>query len=68
LRKRILVSVDAGETRVAVQEAKGSPARRRRRPAADRAARGGGAEQAARFDVSELYVERRSSRSIVGNI
>jgi ribonuclease G len=59
LRKRILVSVDAGETRVAVQEAKGS-------------GRGGGrrrkAEQNGDWKVAELYVERRDQRSIVGNI
>ena len=46
MKKRILVSVDAGETRVAVFEAKGN----------------------ARPKVAELYVERRGSRSIVGNI
>jgi ribonuclease G len=59
LRKRILVSVDAGETRVAVQEAKGSTRRRRR---------GSGSDANGDFRVAELYVERRSSRSIVGNI
>jgi ribonuclease G len=46
LKKRILVSVDAGETRVAVFERKGN----------------------AKPKVGELYVERRGSRSIVGNI
>jgi ribonuclease G len=46
LKKKILVSVDAGETRVAVFEAKGNQKSR----------------------VAELYVERRGSRSIVGNI
>jgi len=46
LKKKILVSVDAGETRVAVFERKGNAAPR----------------------VGELYVERRGSRSIVGNI
>jgi ribonuclease G len=60
LRKRILVSVDAGETRVAVQEARGSGRRRRRR--------GSNADANGDFKVAELYVERRSSRSIVGNI
>jgi ribonuclease G len=49
--------VDAGETRVAVLEGKGS-------------ARQGGAKKnrSAGFKVAELYVERRGSRSIVGNI
>ncbi len=46
MKKKILVSVDAGETRVAVFEAKGN----------------------AKPRVAELYVERRGSRSIVGNI
>ena len=46
MKKRILVSVDAGETRVAVFERKGN----------------------AKPKVAELYVERRGSRSIVGNI
>jgi len=46
LKKKILVSVDAGETRVAVFEARGK----------------------AKPRVGELYVERRGSRSIVGNV
>jgi ribonuclease G len=46
LKKKILVSVDAGETRVAVFERRGN----------------------AKPRVGELYVERRGSRSIVGNI
>ena len=46
MKKKILVSVDAGETRVAVFEARGKQKPR----------------------VAELYVERRTSRSIVGNI
>ena len=46
MKKRILVSVDAGETRVAVLEHRGN----------------------AKPKVAELYLERRGSRSIVGNI
>ncbi len=46
MKKRILVSVDSGETRVAVLERRGR----------------------AQPKVAELYVERRGSRSIVGNI
>jgi ribonuclease G len=66
LKKRILVSVDAGETRVAVLEGKGSARQSGQR-------RGGGgrkpeASQNGDFRVAELYVERRGSRSIVGNI
>jgi ribonuclease G len=62
LRKRIFVSVDPGETRVAVQEAKGTPERSKggkgKRPPRDDGA----------WNVGELYVERRGQRSIVGNI
>jgi ribonuclease G len=62
----VLVSVDRGETRVALLEATGDVAapprptrsRRRRRPA----------NPAAGYRVAELYLERRGSRSIVGNI
>ena len=46
------MSVDAGETRVAVLEGKGQARQGRRDD----------------FKVAELYVERRGSRSIVGNI
>jgi ribonuclease G len=65
--------VDAGETRVAVLEGKGTArSGGKRRPSSDRAARGREAEQAARngsdFKVAELYVERRGQRSIVGNV
>ena len=82
MKKRILVSVDAGETRVAVLEGKGSArpsgesrsggGRAKARPTRDRAAPGGAAEDAARsgsdWKVAELYVERRGQRSIVGNV
>jgi ribonuclease G len=60
VKKQVLVSVDPGETRVALLEASGAPAsksaiRRRRTPAAG-------------YRVAELYLERRGGRSIVGNI
>ena len=62
MRKQVLVSVDHGETRVALLEATGTPAAkgspRRRRPA----------NPAAGYHVAELYIERRGARSIVGNI
>jgi ribonuclease G len=64
LKKQVLVSVDRGETRVALLEATGEPsktARRRRRGARP-------ANPARGYRVAELYVERRGSRSIVGNI
>jgi ribonuclease G len=71
LKKRIIVSVDAGETRVAVLESKGAARGGSRKGRED-----GGAEQAersrsgspGRWIPGELYVERRGSRSIVGNI
>ncbi|MGN6189743.1 MAG: Rne/Rng family ribonuclease [Conexibacter sp.] len=65
MKKQVLVSVDRGETRVALLEATGTVAaaprpgrRRRRRPA----------NPAAGYRVAELYLERRGGRSIVGNI
>ena len=67
MKKQVLVSVDRGETRVALLEATGTVAarkppsegsRRRRKPA----------KPAASFKVAELYLERRGARSIVGNI
>jgi len=68
LKKQVLVSVDRGETRVALMEATGTPA-----PAtAKTTTRGRGrtkkAELADGYRVAELYFERRGSRSIVGNI
>ncbi len=59
MKKQVLVSVDRGETRVALLEATGTVARGRRR----RTGRPG-----AGYRVAELYVERRGNRSIVGNI
>ncbi len=67
MKKQVLVSVDRGETRVALLEATGTVAaapkptaagRRRRKPA----------NPAAGYRVAELYLERRGGRSIVGNI
>ena len=67
MKKRIIVSVDAGETRVAVLESKGAA----RGSTKDPAAAGGGGKsrsQSGGWVPGELYVERRGSRSIVGNI
>ncbi len=67
MKKQVLVSVDRGETRVALMEATGTVAarksgtgssRRRRKPASPSPS----------FHVAELYLERRGARSIVGNI
>ncbi|HEU4703401.1 MAG TPA: Rne/Rng family ribonuclease [Conexibacter sp.] len=66
MKKQVLVSVDRGETRVALLEATGQvsaaprPGRRRR------SRRRG--NPAAGYRVAELYLERRGGRSIVGNI
>jgi ribonuclease G len=65
LKKKILVSVDAGETRVAVLEAKGTPARESRKDD-QKPANGNG--KSSEWRVGELYVERKGSKSIVGNI
>jgi ribonuclease G len=57
LRKQLLVSVDRGETRVAILESEGSPS--------------GGKRQQKKPDdwrVAELYIERKGNRSIVGNV
>jgi ribonuclease G len=68
LKKRILVSVDRGETRVAVQEAKGTPSGGRRGGRKKNGSGGSKNGSDADWKVAELYVERRGQRSIVGNI
>jgi ribonuclease G len=69
LKKQVLVSVDRGETRVALLEATGTPSKSASASTASRSRRrrktggpGGG------YRVAELYLERRGNRSIVGNI
>jgi len=69
LKKQVLVSVDRGETRVALLEATGSVAARNKstaKPATRRRRRT--TKPAAGYKVAELYLERRGARSIVGNI
>ena len=61
MRKQVLVSVDRGETRVALLEATGQPDSLQGR-------RGRKKDAAAGYRVAELYLERRGNRSIVGNI
>jgi ribonuclease G len=71
----VLVSVDRGETRVALMEATGAPAAAPKRGGRSR---GGAATATAAkpkasaptdgWRVAELYLERRGNRSIVGNI
>ncbi|MDX6663773.1 MAG: ribonuclease [Solirubrobacterales bacterium] len=63
MKKTILVSVDRGETRVAVLEAKGTPARRAKDPGTPKPP-----DSPAGYTVAELYIERRGRRSIVGNV
>jgi len=66
VKKQVLVTVDRGETRVALLEATGTPA------AASKSSRGGRSRRRKSPDegyrVAELYLERRGNRSIVGNI
>ncbi len=65
MRKQVLVTVDRGETRVAMLEASGDP----EAPAKSRRRRGKKkAEVPAGYRVAEVYFERRGGRSIVGNI
>jgi len=80
LRKQLLVTVDRGETRVAILEAEGTPPPRNgSKPegaaGADSGARSGGRGRGrgaqpgdGDFRVAELYIERLGKRSIVGNI
>src|SRR4051812_24872107 len=60
MKKQVLVSVDRGETRVALLEAPGNPGKTK--------AAGGRAAPKKDYRVAELYLERRGNRSIVGNI
>jgi len=62
VKKQVLVSVDRGETRVALLEATGTPGTSRR------TSRSRGSDPAKGYRVAELYLERRGARSIVGNI
>ena len=65
MRKQLLVSVDRGETRVAILESEGSP----QGGAAKGRGRGGKQnQQADDWRVAELYIERKGNRSIVGNV
>src|SRR5437588_6321826 len=72
LKKQVLVTADRGETRVGILEAEGEPSAPGKgdKPAARRG-RGGRRPKATELEgwrVGELYIERRGSRSIVGNI
>jgi ribonuclease G len=67
----VLVSVDRGETRVALMEATGAPAAAPKSGTRSRQPRGSTTKAKTANDgwrVAELYLERRGNRSIVGNI
>ena len=66
MKKQVLVSVDRGETRVALLEATGTVAERK--PGSGARRRRKTVNPAAGYRVAELYLERRGARSIVGNI
>jgi len=66
LRKQVLVTADRGETRVAILEAEGTPPAEVGNNSKNRGSEKGGGNPSWR--VGELYIERRGSRSIVGNI
>jgi ribonuclease G len=70
LKKQVLVSVDRGETRVAMLEGAGELPERKptTASAAGSRRRRRSANPAAGYRVAELYLERRGARSIVGNI
>jgi ribonuclease G len=68
VKKQVLVSVDRGETRVALLEATGTPAAAKSTRGRSRAGGKAPANPAAGYRVAELYFERRGNRSIVGNI
>ena len=68
VKKQVLVSVDRGETRVALLEATGTPAAAKSTRGRGRAGAKTPANPADGYRVAELYFERRGNRSIVGNI
>jgi ribonuclease G len=71
LKKKVLVTVDRGETRVAILEAEGQPSGSPEKGGGRRGGgrgRGSGQQQNGDWRVGEMYVERRWSRSIVGNV
>ncbi|HTU32030.1 MAG TPA: Rne/Rng family ribonuclease [Solirubrobacteraceae bacterium] len=67
MKKQVLVSVDRGETRVALLEATGTPSSRKT-TTGQTSRRRRAAKPSDEYRVAELYLERRGARSIVGNI
>ena len=69
MRKQVLVTADRGETRVAILEAEGTPPAEAGNNSKNRSKSGRQRQHDnANWRVGELYIERRGSRSIVGNI
>jgi ribonuclease G len=68
LKKQVLVSVDRGETRVALLETSGTVSSRKAGSGQSSRRRRTPAKSADGYRVAELYLERRGARSIVGNI
>jgi ribonuclease G len=68
LKKQVLVSVDRGETRVALLEGTGSASAARKPASGTPRRRRKTSNPAVGYQVAELYLERRGARSIVGNI
>src|SRR5688572_28516851 len=66
MRKQVLVSVDRGETRVAILESKKAAGRTGQDK--DKQPQKGMPKVDADWKVGELYIERRGRRSIVGNV
>ena len=66
MKKQVLVTADRGETRVAILEAEGTLSAEDGKPKGG--GQGGRAPKQDDWKVAELYVERRGSRSIVGNV
>ena len=62
MKKQVLVSVDPWETRVALLDQAGNPEKDRDQRPSEKA------NPSAGYRVAELYIERRGSRSIVGNV
>ncbi|MET0207190.1 MAG: ribonuclease E/G, partial [Thermoleophilaceae bacterium] len=62
MRKQLLVTVDRGETRVAILESEGSP------DGGPKRGRRGQTQKQDDWRVAELYIERKGNRSIVGNV
>jgi ribonuclease G len=68
LKKQVLVSVDRGETRVALLETSGTPSPRTTPDGSTSRRRRTPSKASEAYRVAEIYLERRGARSIVGNI